>query len=718
MQRKLKLHVRTFPLFLFTVLLTLTACGDTQSTQPANADLIDASAVGLLMQSRLTMSKGDTQTVTSKVVRWATRENRAITWRSTSARVLSVSQDGLVTALDSGSAYALVSAGPHVDSIPVTVSAPSSSPPSSPPPAPTVGTVSVVASTTNLVTGQSLLLIAQVLDINGKPMTGVSVTWMSSKPSIVDISTGGVASALSVGTAVATATVGSVSGSVTLKVTAPPPPSSGSVAAPNMPQLLNFSYPNVTGKQIVVRAGDNLQNALNAAKRGDEIVLQAGATFSGHFVLPTKSGTSANGWVIVRSDRLSQLPPSGGRVRPTDAGKMATIQTPDQAPAIATAPGADGWWIAGVEVTVNPSWNKQIYTIVALGDGGSKQSQLSQVPSDLVLDRVYVHGTSTSQVSRCIGLNSASTAIVDSYVFDCHGKGFDSQAIQGSNGPGPFKIVNNTLAGAGENVMFGGSDPNIANLIPSDIELRRNYIYTPASWMTRWTKKNLIETKNVRRMLVEGNVLEGSWRDGQQGVGVAFKSANQSGRCLWCQSGDITFRYNILRKVAQAIALTGYEGSSPYKVGARLYRVAVENNIVDSLNFGIYQGDPRIILVINTPTDVAIRRNTLSSVGPFSTFLTLSTPPAINNMEFSGNIAMTGNYGFMGEGGAGMGTAALKNVTGSASFTNNVLVGGPRGVPYPTTTTFVSSMSAALGMANVGANASLVQQMTAGVVIP
>lgn len=715
MHRKSKLRARTSRTALITAVLALTACADTQSTQPANPDLIDVSALGRLMQSRLSMTVGDTQTVTSRVVKWATKENKIVSWQTTSTRVVSVNSKGFIAALDSGAAYVLVSAGPHVDSIPVTVS---SSVPSSPG-APTVGSVSVVASTTNLVIGQSVLLTAQVQDVNGNPMSGVPITWASSKPAVLDVSSGGVALALTAGTAAASATAAGVSGSLTFKTVAPPPPpSGGSVAVPVMPQLLNIAYPAVTGNQILVKAGDNLQAALNSAKRGDEIVLQAGATFSGHFVLPAKSGQSSNGWIVIRSDRQSQLPPSGSRVRPTDVGKMATIQTPDQAPAIATAPGASGWWISGVEITVNPSWNKQIYTIVALGDGGSKQSQLSQVPSDLVLDRVYVHGTATSQISRCIGLNSASTSIVDSYIFDCHGKGFDSQAIQGSNGPGPFKIVNNTLAGAGENVMFGGSDPNIPNLIPSDIELRRNYIYTPPSWNKIWTKKNLIETKNVRRMLIEGNVLEGSWRDGQQGVGIAFKSANQSGRCLWCQSGDITFRYNILRKVAQAVALTGYEGSSPYKVGARLYRVSIENNIIDSLNFGIYQGDPRIILVINTPTDVSIRRNTMSSVGPFSTFLTLSTPPAINNMEFVGNIAMTGNYGFMGEGGAGMGTAALKNVTGTAMFTSNVLVGGNRGVPYPSSTTFVTSMSAALGMANVGANSALVLQMTSGVIIP
>ena len=44
----------------------------------------------------------------------------------------------------------------------------------------------------------------------------------------------------------------------------------------------------------------------------------------------------------------------------------------------------------------------------------------------------------------------------------------------GWNGPGPFLIENNYLEAAGENVMFGGSDPSIANLVPSNITIRRN----------------------------------------------------------------------------------------------------------------------------------------------------------------------------------------------------------------------------------------------------
>jgi hypothetical protein len=58
----------------------------------------------------------------------------------------------------------------------------------------------------------------------------------------------------------------------------------------------------------------------------------------------------------------------------------------------------------------------------------------------------------------------------------------DSQAIAGYNGAGPFRIINNYLEGAGENVLFGGSDPAVTNLVPSNIQIRQNLLTKPLAW--------------------------------------------------------------------------------------------------------------------------------------------------------------------------------------------------------------------------------------------
>ena len=54
---------------------------------------------------------------------------------------------------------------------------------------------------------------------------------------------------------------------------------------------------------ITVNAGGDLQAALNAARPGDEIVLQAGATFTGTFTLLNKG--AGKEWIIIRSSAES-----------------------------------------------------------------------------------------------------------------------------------------------------------------------------------------------------------------------------------------------------------------------------------------------------------------------------------------------------------------------------------------------------------------------------
>ena len=51
-------------------------------------------------------------------------------------------------------------------------------------------------------------------------------------------------------------------------------------------------------RSINVPAGGNLQSAIDSARLGDTIVLAAGATYTGNYTLPAKTGS---GWIIIRS---------------------------------------------------------------------------------------------------------------------------------------------------------------------------------------------------------------------------------------------------------------------------------------------------------------------------------------------------------------------------------------------------------------------------------
>src|SRR6185503_232514 len=102
----------------------------------------------------------------------------------------------------------------------------------------------------------------------------------------------------------------------------------------------------------------------------------------------------------------SPLPPGTVRVGPADAPLLATLRSPNTAPALKTATAAHHWRIVRVEFVATSGGAGDI---IALGSGSSSQTSLSQVAHDLVLDRVYVHGDPAAGQKRGIALNSAAT---------------------------------------------------------------------------------------------------------------------------------------------------------------------------------------------------------------------------------------------------------------------------------------------------------------------
>jgi hypothetical protein len=370
-----------------------------------------------------------------------------------------------------------------------------------------------------------------------------------------------------------------------------------------------------TGQVIRVDARGNLQSALNKAQPGDVVMLASGATYVGNYTLPTRRcGTGA---ITVRTDIAdSLLPPVGQRMNPSYAPRLAKIVTRNSTAALKTSNPTCGWRIMGLEISASPelSGSTVNYGLLLLGDGGwrgggDNQTSLSRVPSRLIVDRVFVHGLAGTNTVRCIALNGAQSAIIDSWISDCHAKGFDSQAIEGWNGPGPYLIENNFLAGAGENVMFGGADPGIENLIPADITIRRNHFYKDPAWKGVWTVKNLFELKSAQRVLVEGNVFENCWADAQAGMAIVIKSStgNQAGQANWQGTTDVTFRYNLVKNSPRGFNVQAADGPTDLHVA----RVRAENNLFENIGHSNGTGtDGWLMLLTHDLRDVSIRHNT------------------------------------------------------------------------------------------------------------
>jgi len=228
---------------------------------------------------------------------------------------------------------------------------------------------------------------------------------------------------------------------------------------------------------LQVRAGDNLQSALNAAAPGDTILLEPGATFTGNFVLPVKPGSA---FITIRTGGPeNQLPAAGTRISPAHASRLAKIRSGNTMAALRTAPGAHHWRLMLLEFLAN---REGYGDIIQLGDGSSAQFQHEQVPYAIELDRVYIHGDPVMGQKRGVALNARDVTIRNCYISDIRGVGFDTQAIGGWNGPGPFLIENNYLEAAGENFMLGGADPHIQGLVSERVVIRHNHMSRPMSW--------------------------------------------------------------------------------------------------------------------------------------------------------------------------------------------------------------------------------------------
>lgn len=436
-----------------------------------------------------------------------------------------------------------------------------------------------------------------------------------------------------------------------------------------------------SGEVIQVKAGDDLQKALDTAEMGDILELEAGATFTGNFTLPNKVG---DGWIHIRSSEHRSLPQPGVRAGPSDSALMPKIVTPNGIPAISAARGAHHYRFIGIEI--RPASSVYVNNLVLLGSG--EETSEEELPHHIILDRSYIHANPQEGTRRGIALNGISMAVLDSHVSGFKDTVVDSQAIAGWNGPGPFKILNNYLEGAGENVMFGGATPSITNLVPSDIEIRNNHFFKPLAWKADdpgyagipWSVKNLLELKNARRVLIDGNILEHNWPDSQNGFAILFTVRNENGEAPWAVVEDVTFTNNIVRRVGAGINILGYDDNE--FASGQTKRITIENNLFDDV--GGDWGGGRLFQILNGAAAIHIEHNTAFQGGP----LIVADGEPTSGLIHRDNITMEGD-GVLGTG-TGVGIDTLNTYFPDAVYTGNVQIGGnislyPAGNHFPAT---------------------------------
>lgn len=418
-----------------------------------------------------------------------------------------------------------------------------------------------------------------------------------------------------------------------------------------------------------VAAGGNLQAALDAAQPGDEVVLEAGATFTGNFKLPKKPPGPV---ITVRTS--ATLP--ARRIEPPDAALMPKIASGSAGPAV-EGDGARNWKFDGIQFLPNAGG---LYNVIYTHSDAA----------NITFDRVLIVGGPDGQKNAIAG-NGSHIVVTRSHIANIYEKGTESHGFVAWDGPGPFTIRDNYIEAASVNILFGGANSSSPAHVPADIVVENNHLTKRPEWRnTGRAIKNLFELKSAKRVTVRDNLMENNWADAQNGYAVLFTTRNDDGGSPWAVVEDVVFVNNIVRGTEHGVNLLGVNDGDP---SGQATNIAMRHNLfICSGNFLIAGGEVG---------DLIIEHNTIRNSGPM--LMTLykgriwpaggsprAAQYAIRSLTFRNNLAYHNQYGVFGDEGAGLGATALNNLTRQQTWSHNVLANRQGQASYPGTNWYPS----------------------------
>ena len=415
---------------------------------------------------------------------------------------------------------------------------------------------------------------------------------------------------------------------------------------------------------VFVPAGGDLQGAINQGVGPLEIRLERGATFQGNFWLPNRTESER---IVIRTEGELPVPSSVPWI--TDATPFAKLVANDtQYPVLSCQDGAHDYTVDGIDFL--PNVNNPERTHIELGR--ADQTSLDQVPRRVHLDRCYLHGDPSVGGRRGIGLHSADTRITRCFMEKFfHAE--EAQCIAAWAGPGPYFIEGNYLEAAGENFITGGATCNIPGVMPSDLTFRYNKCFKPLEWTRVPGKlcKNLFELKVMQRALIEYNVFENCWKDGQDGHAIQLTVRNQDGHNPYNTISDVTMRYNSIGYCEGfAFNLLGLDDSKPSVRGVNLN---IHDNVIWSVQSGVQSLEPFV------PTN--IYHNTfLWAIWRNLAFGDRAKYPD-GAFTFRDNAVGSTESGITGDN-TGLGKPTLDHYAPGCVFHTNVIEQPPN-IPYP-----------------------------------
>ena len=436
------------------------------------------------------------------------------------------------------------------------------------------------------------------------------------------------------------------------------------VALPSVPRIATPPEARV----VSVPDTASLTMALAAAMPGDVIELEPGVVYRSAYVV-------SRGNITLRTRGIDDVP-MPARIGPADASSLARIVSGGTSSSLTI--DASNVRVAGLEIATDAPDAPSI-VITAAG------------AADIVLDRLYVHGSSLRNVRAGVEINGPRTSLLRSDVREIHATAGPRPAVLLYTSGGPVVVVDNHLEAAGEGVVLGTENALVAAASPHDVAICQNHITRSLTWYAgdasfagiAWPTGPLIGLYNGTRVLIAGNLIERGWdAPGGSGARALALGPGDFAPARSARVEDVVFAWNQVRDVPEHLSFfAGDTGLAP------LARVRVTQSLFEPISAARFPADTgRILQLLDGPAGrvSGLVLDHVTAPGALQNGIVAESIATSSELAVQDSIVSLGEFGLVG--------GAVEGIAGVAGLSNLALV-GTRAASYGPTSTLVASVS-------------------------
>ena len=376
-----------------TVTITATSEGRSATAQVSVLNVPVASLQLNATTLNLTIPQSTTLSATPRDAQGNALGGRAVTWTSNNTAVVTVSPTGVVTARGFGSAAVTATVEGVSASASVNVAPTGSS------------TASMSPTSATVIAGRTTQLTATLRDGNDNVIPGVAFSWSSSNTAVAGVSSQGVVTGLTVGTATVTATAQGLSTSATITVA--PVPIASVAVTPNPAEVTVGG-----GAQLSAVARDADGNVLSGRTVSWSSANPGLATVTGNGVITgVATGTVAITATVDGVNGTSQLTVLPSPVASVTLSTTTVVLNPGQSATVTATPrDMNGAPIAGRTIV----WQTSSSAIASLGSTSGASVVITAGTAGTATVRAAVEGRTADAAVNVIAVGDPTPRITPS----------------------------------------------------------------------------------------------------------------------------------------------------------------------------------------------------------------------------------------------------------------------------------------------------------------